>query len=64
VEGAARARRVPNRAADYRDYYRAVRRAIKEGGANPVTPEEALNVMRILEAACTSAAERRAVALG
>ena len=54
-------RRVP--AGDYRQYYARLRDAVRGDGPNPVTPEQALGVMTVLEAAHVSAREGRAVSL-
>ena len=51
----------PVPAGDYRQYYARVRDAIRGSGPNPVTPDEAISVMRVLEAAQTSAREGRVV---
>jgi predicted dehydrogenase len=53
----------PGVAGDYRQYYLAVRDAIACGGANPVTPDDALTVMRVLELGRRSHEERRELAL-
>jgi predicted dehydrogenase len=50
-------------AGDYRAYYAALRDAILGKGPNPVTPREALDTMRVLEAGKRSAAERREIAM-
>lgn len=49
---------------DYPAYYAAVRKAILGLGPNPVTPQEALAVMRVLEAGKRSTAERREIPMG
>lgn len=46
-------------AGDYRQYYAQVRDAIRGSGPNPVTPDEAIGVMTVLEAAQISAREGR-----
>ena len=45
----------------YPEYYRQVRDAILGAGANPVPPEQAIRVMRLLEAGRQSSAERSEV---
>lgn len=40
---------------DYREYYRGIHRAIVEGAEPPVTAQQAVNVMRIIELAMESA---------
>ena len=50
-------------AGDYRAYYAALRDAVLGVGANPVTPQEALATMRVLEAGKRSTAERREIAM-
>jgi predicted dehydrogenase len=47
-------RRIPSATCDYRDYYRNVRDTLLGRGAPAVTPEYALNVMRVLELARAS----------
>ena len=54
---------VPGIAGDYRHYYAAVRDAILGRGPNPVTGEDALAVMRVLELGRRSNAERCEVVL-
>lgn len=50
---------VPTENGDYPAYYRQLRDAILGTGRNPVPPQEALDVMRLLELGRRSAAERR-----
>ncbi|TCP10641.1 putative dehydrogenase [Crenobacter luteus] len=52
---------VPTRRGDYPAYYAALRDAIRAGSANPVSADEAIAVMRVIEAGCVSAAEGREV---
>ena len=47
----------------YECFYRAVAASILEGTPPPVTVDEARSSMRVLEAACLSAAEGRRIAL-
>ena len=49
---------------DYRAYYAGIRDAIRQGGPVPVTPHQALDVMRLIELGVQASAERREVALG
>lgn len=49
---------------DYREYYQAILNAVRDGAPNPVTPGEALGVMRVLEAACRSAEARTEIPFG
>lgn len=51
-------RRVPSASCDYRDYYVNMRDAILGKAELAVTPEHAMNVMRILEMARQSSTER------
>ncbi len=46
---------------DYGKYYREIVTALNTGSANPVTPEDATNVMIVLEAAVTSSARGQTV---
>lgn len=55
---------VPTLPGDYPAYYAAIARALREGGAPPVTAMEAGATLRVLEAARLSAAEGRAVRMG
>jgi predicted dehydrogenase len=55
---------VPTENGAYPEYYRQVRDAILGAGANPVPPEQAIRVMRLLDAGRRSSAERRQVAVG
>ncbi|AXK40887.1 Gfo/Idh/MocA family oxidoreductase [Crenobacter cavernae] len=54
---------VPTRRGDYPAYYAALRDAIRDGSANPVSADDAIAVMTLIEAGCVSAAERREVEL-
>jgi len=54
--------RMPSLPGDQRRYYMALRDAVHGQGDNPVSPQQAITVMAVLEAAITSAAEGRAVA--
>ncbi|WP_421738168.1 oxidoreductase [Caulobacter sp.] len=49
--------------ADYRAYYAGIRDAITAGAPNPVSPQEALRVMEVIDAAQRSAEQRREIAL-
>ena len=51
-------RRIPSAPCDYRDYYSNVRDAILGRAALAVTPEYALDVMRMLELALESSQKR------
>jgi len=48
----------------YQDYYAGIVHAVRTGAEPPVTATQALDVMRVLEAAMRSSAERRTVLLG
>jgi len=54
-------RRIPSAICDYRDYYSNVRDAILGSSALAVTPEYALDVMRMLELASESSRTRRTI---
>ena len=54
-------RRIPSANCDYRDYYSNVRDAILGRAPLAVTPEYALNVMRLLELARESSQKRRTI---
>jgi predicted dehydrogenase len=62
-DGNAQKRTLPTRAGNYASYYAAVRDAIKEVGPNPVPPEQAIELMDLLDLGRQSAAEGRALAL-
>jgi predicted dehydrogenase len=63
VRGATRTP-VPLPVGGYVDLYRQVVRWVREGGAPPVDPGDAVRTAEVLDAAVLSAAERRVVALG
>ena len=52
---------MPTPRGDQSRYYAGIAAALRAGGANPVTPRDALDVMAVLEAAEQSAATGRAV---
>jgi predicted dehydrogenase len=58
-DGTPEARARPTLPGNYPAYYDAIRGALCEGTANPVTPEQGVDVMRVLEVACRSAEQRR-----
>jgi len=51
-------------AGDYRRYYAGIRDAILHGTVPPVTTQEALDVMRLIESGVQSSEEQRAIPLG
>jgi len=60
-DGRMQTRKLPTRAGNYVDYYVAVRDAILGKGPNPVTPEQAVELMELLDLGRQSAAEGRAL---
>jgi len=62
-DGAPRTQALPSLDGDYPAYYRGVRDAILGKEPNPVTPQQALTVMRLLDAGRRSTDERREVLL-
>ncbi len=52
---------LPNRPGDYRKYYEGIRDALLHGADNPVSPEQALQVMKALELGLKSTAEKREI---
>lgn len=62
ANGVETRRSVPSAASDYRDYYANVRDALLGKAELAVTPEHALNVMRVLEMARESSREKRTIA--
>jgi predicted dehydrogenase len=61
--GAVTQRRIPSASCDYRDFYSNLRDTILGKASPAVTPEWALNVMRLLELARQSSNERRTVSV-
>ncbi|MFT4274400.1 MAG: Gfo/Idh/MocA family oxidoreductase [Pantoea sp.] len=55
--------RIPAAQGAYHDYYQAFAAAVKNGSAPPVTTEQAIRVLEVLDAAFISAREGRIVAL-
>jgi predicted dehydrogenase len=60
-DGRMKTRTLATRAGNYVDYYVAVRDAILGKGPNPVTPEQAVELMELLDLGRQSAAEGRAL---
>ena len=58
---AAGEERVPSEQGRYHDYYEAFARAVRDGTPPPVTAEEAIQTLAVLDAARTSAREGRSV---
>jgi len=56
--------RIPSEQGRYHDYYTAFARAVREGTPAPVTAEEAILTLQVLDAAYISAREGRVVAIG
>lgn len=54
---------LPSVNGNYLDYYQGIYSALREGKPNPVTPEDGLNVIRIIEATFKSSEEGRLVTL-
>ena len=61
ADGTTRERRVPPGHSDYRDFYANVRDAMLGKAKLAVTPQHALNVMRVLELARESSTRRRSL---
>ena len=57
-------RSVPISPGQYQMFYRGIAECLLDGAAPPVTPEQARNVMRVLEAGVQSAREARIISLG
>jgi scyllo-inositol 2-dehydrogenase (NADP+) len=55
------ARPVPSRRGDWAAFYRGFAAAVRTGAPPPVRPEDAVHVLRVLEAASRSSAERSVV---
>lgn len=60
-DGSQPARRIPAPRGDQSSYYAAIRDALLGHGDNPVPPDQAIDIMAVLEAAVMSAQENRAV---
>lgn len=60
-DGALVTRTVDSLPGDYRRYYGAMRAAIVDGAPLPVTPEEAIAVMRVIELGLRGTGERREI---
>lgn len=54
---------LPNELGNYGGYYLAIYEAIRNGAANPVLPQEAINVMMLIEAGIQSAKEKCTIEL-
>ena len=54
---------IPSETGAYNDYFTALYQAIREGAPVPVTAEDGLNVIRIIEAAIASNRERKVIEL-
>jgi scyllo-inositol 2-dehydrogenase (NADP+) len=52
---------VATEAGNYPEFYRLLERALRQGGTPPVVPEDAVQSLEVIDAARTSAAERRAI---
>jgi predicted dehydrogenase len=57
------ARPIATEAGNYPEFYRLLERAIREGGAPPVRPEESVQTLEVIAAAQKSAAEGQAISL-
>jgi predicted dehydrogenase len=55
--------RIPSEQGRYHDYYEAFAKALREGGPPPVSAEEAIATIAVLDAARVSAAEARVVSI-
>ncbi|MEL3972498.1 oxidoreductase [Rossellomorea oryzaecorticis] len=55
--------KLPSEKGDYTQYYRGIHQAIRNNQSSPVPPEEALDVIRIIEACKKSAEEKKSVYL-
>ena len=62
-DGRVQPRTVPTLAGNYVSYYAAIRDAIHGKGPNPVTPEQAVELMELLDLGRQSATEGRALAV-
>lgn len=54
---------IPSERGNYNDYFTAIYKAIRESGHNPVTAEEGLRVIRIIEKAFQSSREKRVISM-
>lgn len=53
----------PNEKGNYGGFYTAIYQAIREGEANPVTPDQAIMVMKLIEAGVKSAKQQQTIVL-
>lgn len=51
----------PNQRGNYGGYYQGIYDAIRHGKPNPVTPSEAIDIMKLIEAGIRSAKEKRTI---
>lgn len=63
VDAAGRETAVQATAGDYRAYYAAIARALAGRGPNPVTPDQAVQVMAVIEAGLASSDQGRRIVL-
>lgn len=61
---ASASERVPSEQGRYHDYYTAFARAVREGAAPPVSSEDAIRTLAVLDAARLSASEGRSIEIG
>ena len=61
-DGAIIREKIQSLQGNYYDYYDGVYKALKNGGTMPVTADDGINVMRIIEAAIQSSDEKKVIA--
>jgi predicted dehydrogenase len=63
IDGKISKEKVPTLQGNYYDFFDGVHQAIANGKIEPVTAEDGVNVMRIIEAAFQSSEQKRAINL-
>jgi predicted dehydrogenase len=63
IDGKITREKVPTLQGNYYDFFEGVYQAVANGKTEPATPQDGVNVMRIIEAAFQSSEQKRAVNL-
>ena len=61
IDGSLSRKYIPSLKGNYMEYFEGIFQAIRHNGINPVTAEEGLNVIKIIEAAFKSNTEKRVI---
>lgn len=54
---------IPSERGNYNDYFTGIYKAVRENGPNPVTADEGLDVIRVIEKAFQSSQEKRVISI-